>query len=165
MICTSREPSHSVICPVKVIVGQVRPGMPSRPSKQARKALDFRIHVLLATLDDHAARHIACDDVHAFVIAGDAEHAHRMIMREQNVPDRLVGHAAHVLHEIAGHFRRGARVDDKNEIIADDHAGIRIAFRRQRVDARRKFGECFLLLREVVLTREAFRSLRHMTSR
>ena len=54
--CTSSLPSHSVILPVKVIVGQVRPGGTDLDvAEQAREAADLAGLVLLAALDDQVA--------------------------------------------------------------------------------------------------------------
>ena len=118
MICTSRKPNQSVICPVNVIVGQVRPRMSIAALEQARKALDLRVDILLPALDDHLARDVTGDHIGA-VIARDAEHANGVIMREQDVADRLVRDAAHLRNEIAGHLRRRARIDHQHGIIAD----------------------------------------------
>jgi hypothetical protein len=60
---TSSLPSQTVISPLKVSVGQVRPGIVSTGAKEAREALDLALHVGRAALDDQVARVLAGDDL------------------------------------------------------------------------------------------------------
>jgi hypothetical protein len=108
--CTSSLPSHSVIFPVKVIVGQVIPGGTlSTFCEQAREAADLARLVGLATLDDQVVGVLAGDDL-LRLVGARAEHAHRVVVRQHDVPDRLVGHLADAADHVGGHRRRGLRV-------------------------------------------------------
>ncbi len=81
---TSRLPSHTVICSGNVIVGQVSPRHRLGGAEQARKAAHLGFHVLLAALDDQLARRVGREDL-GVLIARGAEHAHRMVVRQQHV--------------------------------------------------------------------------------
>ncbi len=132
--------------------GQAGNGLPG--AEQAREALDLGIHVLLAALDDHAARDVAGDDVDPLLVAGDAQHPHGVVVGEEDVADRLVGHLADMRDQLFGHHRRRARVDDQDRIVADHHARVRVALGGQREYARRQLGEGLALLGHIALARE-----------
>ena len=123
-------------------------------AEQAREALDLGIHVLLAALDDHAARDVAGDDVDPLLVAGGAQHAHGVVVGEQHVADRLVGHLADLRHQLLGHHRRRARVDHQHRIVADHHARVRVALGGQREHAGRQLVEGLALLGQIALARE-----------
>ena len=62
------------------------------------------------------------------VIGRGAKNPHRVIMRQHHMLDRLVGHGADFLDHHVGEPRRCLRVDHHDAVIADDHAGVRVAF-------------------------------------
>jgi 2-oxoacid:acceptor oxidoreductase alpha subunit len=106
-----------------------QPGHALDGAKEPRKALDLALHVLRATLDDQIVRVLARDDL-ARRIAGCAEHAHRVVVRQHDVRDRLVGDAADPAEHVLGHHRRRLRIGDQHDVVADDDPGIGIAFGR-----------------------------------
>ena len=59
-----------------------------------------------------------CDDVFGPVGAG-AEHAHRVVVTEHDVLDRLVGDFADAADDVLRHRRRGLRVDHDHRVVAD----------------------------------------------
>ena len=67
-------------------------------------------------------------------ISGGAEHAHGVVVREQDVFDRLVGDLRHAIDHLARHHRRGLGVDDHHAIVADNHPGIGIAFSGEGIE-------------------------------
>ena len=99
------------------------------------------------------------------LVARGAEHSHGMIVSQRHVLDRLVGDLAHAVHHVLGHHRRRRGVDDHHGVVADDHAGIGIAFRRIGIGVVREFFEADLFLLKVgvggklLLTNLRFRPL------
>ena len=79
-------------------------------AEQAGKAADLGIHILLAALGDERAGPGRGEYFRAG-IGGSAEHADGVIMRQQDVFDRLVGDFRHPFDHLPRHDRRGLRVD------------------------------------------------------
>jgi len=147
MSFTSSLPSHSHHAAER----QRRPREPGHAldgAEEAREALDLALHVLRATLDDEVVRILARDDL-LRAVTGRAEHAHRVIMREHDVAHRQIGHAANALHDVPRHHGRRLRIGDEHCFVADDDAGVRIAFRGVRIRVRREPVEAHALLREI----------------
>ena len=98
-------------------------------AEQARKTADLRVHVGLAALDDQLVGATAGDDGgRAFGgEGGRAQHAHRVVVRQGDMADRLVGDAANRADQVLRHGRRGRGVDHHHAVVADDDARIRIA--------------------------------------
>ena len=138
--------------------GPGQPGDRLRAAKQAREAADLARHVLLAALADEAERAPAGDDLLGLV-GGGAQHAHRVIVRQHDVLDRLRGHATDAPDHLARHERRGLRVDHHHAVVADDHAGVRIALGGEGVGALREALERDLLRLEIGLGGEGFHLL------
>ena len=67
------------------------------------------------------------------LVARRAEHAHRVVVRQHDVADRLVGDLADAADHVLRHHRRGLRVDHHHRVVADDDAGVRVALGRVRV--------------------------------
>jgi hypothetical protein len=131
------------------MLGQVRPGLDRIGAlEQAREAADLARLVLLAALHDHVAGDIRADDL-ACAISGSAEHAHGVIVREDDVVDGLVGDLAHALDHRLGHPRRRLRVEDEDAVVADHDPGIGVALRSVGVDAPADLVEGDRLLAEV----------------
>ena len=61
------------------------------PVKKTREALEFTVPILLTALHHHGAGHVAHDDLIRIKGRGP-QHAHRMIMGQHHVGDRLVRH-------------------------------------------------------------------------
>jgi hypothetical protein len=85
---------------------QRRPGQAGHAfgiAEQAREAVHLGLHVLLAALDDQLVRALAGDDLgRAFGrIGAGAQHAHRVVVREQHVLDRLVADGADARDQVA----------------------------------------------------------------
>ena len=97
-------------------------------AEQARETLHLALHVFGAAFDDQFISPLAGDDFgRAFGDVGaGAQHAHRVVMREQHVLDRLVADLADARDQVLRHRRRGGCVADHDELVADDHAGIRV---------------------------------------
>ena len=130
---TSRRPSQTEIWSGKVIDGQVRPGMLSTARNSRGKPADFRIHVGLAALFDQFARARRGQDFGAD-IGGGAKDAHGVIVRQQDVFDRLVGDLLHPVDHLPRHHRRGLGVDHHHAVVADDDPGIRVALGGEGVE-------------------------------
>ena len=79
-----------------------------------------------------------------------------MIVREHDIFDRLVGDAADILDNLAGEPWGGLRIDDHHGVVADNHAGVRIALGRKRPEVLTDFGEGNLLFRKVALRSKCF---------
>ena len=126
------------------------PGTDSTARKQPREALDFAFHVLFAALDDEVVGVAAGDDVLGLV-PGGAQNAHRVVVRQRHVADRLVGDFADAPDDVLRHDRRGLRVDHHHRVVADDDAGVRVAFRRVGVRVIRQLVERDLLFDEIGL--------------
>ena len=153
MISTCSLPIISVKRRSNTIVGQVSPGTDSTALEQARKALDLALHVLLAALDDQLVGITAGDDM-LRLVARRAEHAHRVIVRQRHIADRFVGHRADVADHVLRHHRRGLRVDHHDAVVADHHAGVRVAFGRVGVGVIRQPVETDFLFLEIGLRGE-----------
>ena len=95
-------------------------------AKQPRKPLDLTLHIRRPTLDDELVRVLAGDDVFGLVGAR-TEHAHRVVMRQDHVLDRLVRHFANPSDHILGHDGRRLRVDHHHGIVSNDDARVRVA--------------------------------------
>jgi hypothetical protein len=89
--------------------------------EQAREAAIFGIPILLAALLDQPIGFLRGDDA-LRLVGGGAEHAHRVIMRQHDIFDRLVGDGAHPLDHLVGHRRRRLRVEHEAAVVADDDA-------------------------------------------
>jgi hypothetical protein len=126
--------------------------------EQARKALDLGLHVGFAALDDHLVGATAGDDLlRAFgEVRRRAEHAHRVVVRQHHVLDRLVRDRADLGDQVLRHGGRGGGVDDHHAVVADDHAGIGVALGRVGVGVFGKLGEGDLLGFQVGLGCECF---------
>src|SRR6185312_4758021 len=84
-------------------------------------------------------------------IAGRAEHAHGMVMRQHDVFHRLVGDATDARKDVLRHHGRRLRVGNQHCVVADDDAGIRIAFGGVGVCVIGQAVEAHRLLREIGL--------------
>jgi hypothetical protein len=118
--------------------------------EKARKALQLRLVVLRAALDDHLARGFAANDVLRLEARG-AQHAHGMVMRQHHVLDRLVGDGADVLDDLVRHLGRRLRIDHQHCVVADHDPGIGIALGSEGVSMLRQAAEGDLLLRQIRL--------------
>ncbi len=96
-------------------------------AKQPREAADLGIHIRLAALGDQSARRRRGQYFRAG-IGGSAEHPHGVIVREQQIFDRLVGDLGDPLDDLPCHHRRGLGVDHHHAVVADNDPGIGIAF-------------------------------------
>ena len=114
----------------KTTFGQVRPGIVSAAWNR-RESAALGLEVLLAALDDHVVRRLADDVLRA--VGGRPEHAHRVVVRQHDVLDRLVGDGADLPLTSRAITRRRLGVDDHHRVVADHDPGVRIAFRRERV--------------------------------
>ena len=101
-------------------------------TKKPRKPLDLAFHVGLAALDDQVIGIAAGDDVFGLV-PGCAENPHRVVVREHDVFDRLARHLADAPNDVLGHDRCGLGIDHHHRVIADDDAGVRVAFRGEGI--------------------------------
>src|SRR5690606_3203466 len=95
-------------------------------TEQAGETTDFAGLVLFAAFNDQVVRVAAGNDL-LRVVGRCAQHAHGMVVRQQNVFDGLVGYFANASNDILGHDRRGLGVDHHDGIITNDDAGVRIA--------------------------------------
>ena len=127
MMRTSRLPSQTDIWSGKVIDGQVRPGMLSTArNRRGKRPISESMSCLpRSTISSRVA--VGGEDFRAGIGRG-AEHAHGVIMRQQDIFDRLVGDLGDAIDHLLRHHRRRLGVDDHHAIIADDHPGIGIAF-------------------------------------
>lgn len=78
-----------------------------------------------------------------------AEHADSVVVREDEVPDRLVGVLAKLLKPALRSNRRGQCLEADDEIFAFDRPDVGIALRRECVDAVGENLEGLLLLAEI----------------
>ena len=88
------------------------------------------------------------------LVARGAQHAHRVIVRQHHVLDRLVGDGADVLDHRLRHLRRRLRIDHHDRIVADHDAGVGIALGREGIGVLAEAAEGDLLLRHVRLRGE-----------
>ena len=123
--------------------GHGRPGQAGNAfgrTEQAREAAVFRIPILFAALHNKAARGLGGQHLLRLVGRG-AEHAHSVVMRQQHIFDRLVGHLADVVDHLAGHLRRRLGIDHHYAVVTDDHAGIGIALGGEGIQAFSELAE------------------------
>jgi len=110
------------------------------PFKQARKALELAVPILLSALGDHRARRIRHDD-----LIGSkgrcAENANRMIVGQNDVADRLVGNFADLFDDFVRKARGRLRLNDHHAVIANDHARVRITLSGEGPEAVSDFSE------------------------
>ncbi|MNV12595.1 hypothetical protein D3C71_1032040 [compost metagenome] len=129
-----------------------RPGEAGRNAfhiaKEARKTADFAGLVLFATFDDQVIGVLTRNDLLWIETAG-AEHPHRVVVSQHDVPDRFVGDLANAAYHVLGHCRRGLRVGNQHGVIAHDNACVRVSLGGVGVGVFRKLGECDLFLLEV----------------
>ena len=109
------------------MVGQVRPGMAAASRNRRGKRPISELHILLAALRDQSARRVGGENLGALE-GGGAERPRRVIMRQQHVFDRLVGDLGDARDQLAGHRRRRLRIDHHHAVVANDDAGVGIAF-------------------------------------
>ena len=64
------------------------------------------------------------------LVGAGAEHAHRVVVAQHHVLDRLVGDFADAADDVGRHHRRGLGVGHQHRVVADDDAGVRVAFGR-----------------------------------
>jgi hypothetical protein len=157
MISTRSLPSQSVRRFLNTRLGIVRPGHRLDRAEEARKALDLALHVLLAALEDELVGRAAGDDV-LRAIRGSTEHADRVVVRQHDVADRLVGDFADAPDHVLRHHRRGLRVDHHDRVVADDDAGVGVALGRVGVRVIGQLVEADLLLDDVGMRRELLRA-------
>jgi len=106
-------------------VGQAGDGFV--PLKQAGEALEFAVPVLLPAFHDHRAGGVAHDDLIGAVSRGP-QHTHRVIVGQHHMADGFVGDAADLFDDLARQTRGGLCLHDHDAVVADDHAGVRVAF-------------------------------------
>lgn len=102
------------------MVGQVSPGTLDR-LEQSRETFDLRLVVLSPAFLDQVQRRLAGDHVLG-AIGGCAENPDGVIVGENDVPDRLVGHLADTPDQILCGDRRGTGVDHHDGVIPDHDA-------------------------------------------
>jgi len=113
--------------------GHGRPGQAFghglQAAEQAREASDLAGLVLLAALDDEVVGVLAGQDLLRLVGAG-AQHAHGVVVGEHHVLDGLVGDFADAADHVGSHGGRGLGVGHQHGVVANDDAGVRVAFGR-----------------------------------
>ena len=95
--------------------------------KEPGKPLELAVPVFLPTFGNHAARRIRHDDL-VRPIRRRPQHPDGVIVGQDHVADRLVGHLPHFLDHLGGEARRCLRLDDHHAVVADDDARVRVAF-------------------------------------
>ena len=125
------------------------------PFKQAREPLEFTVPVLLPTFGHHAARRIRHDDI-VRAIGRGPQHAHRMIVGQNDVADWFVGDAAHPFNHLFGQTRGGLGLDDHDRFVTDNHTGIRVALGGKGIKPLANLVEGDLLFGHVALGCECF---------
>ena len=95
--------------------------------EETRETTNFAGLVLLTTLNNQIVRVLARKDVICPVCAS-TKHAHSVVVRQNDVLDRLVGHLANTTDDVLGHGGGSLRVSHKHCIVANDDAGVGIAF-------------------------------------
>jgi len=136
------------------MVGQVRPGgtVSTFWNRRGKRPISLALSCF-AALDDQVARVLAGQDVLG-TVAGRAQHAHRVVVREHHVLDRLVGHFADAAHHVGRHGGRGLGVGHQHAIVADHDAGVGVALGRVGPGVFRDLAEGDLLLFHVGLAGE-----------
>ena len=96
------------------------------PFKQTWKTLHLALHVLRATLANQLQRALTGDDLcRTFcLIRTRTQHAHRMVMGQQNVLDGLIAHGANFRNQVFRHQRRRRGVAHHDGLITNDHPAI-----------------------------------------
>ena len=139
---------------VMVVDTQATPAMAQDVIRRIREVTPLPIkYVLLSHY--HAVRVLGAS---AYFKEG-AEHAHRVVVRQHDVLDRLVAHLADAADHVLRHRRRGLRVRHQHRVVADDDAGVRVALGGVRIGVIRELGEADLLLFEVGLGGELLRGV------
>ena len=97
-------------------------------AEQARKTLHLALHVLRTALHNQLVGALAGNDLcSAFCNVGTgAQHTHRVVMREQHILDRFVADRADTGNQVLRHSRRGGGIAHHDELVADDHARVRV---------------------------------------
>ena len=88
-------------------------------------------------------------DDHLGVERAGAQHPHGVVVREDEVADRLVGVLAQLGQPVARGDRGGQRLEADEEVLALDGAEVGVSLGRQRVHAVGEDLEGLLLLAEV----------------
>src|SRR6266436_6993204 len=140
--------------------GPSEAGNAFRIPEQPRKTTVFRFPILLPSLGDEAMGLLRRDDA-LRIKARRAEDADRVIMRQDNVFDRLVGDSPYLLDDAASHCGRRLRVENRATVVADDYASVGIAFRGKGVEIGPDFRERYLLFGEIA-GRSEFLLTRHV---
>jgi len=70
-------------------------------------------------------------------------------VRQDNVLYRLISDGSYFLDNTVSHRGRRLRVKNGAAVVADDHAGVGIAFRRKGVQIGPDFRERYFLLSEI----------------
>ena len=155
---TSSLPSQTVISPLKVSVGQVRPGIVSTARKRRgkRSISLFMSSAPRSTIRSRVSSLAMISLAPSLRVGAGAEHAHRVVVAHHDVLDRLVGDLADAPDHVLGHHRRGLRVDHHHRVVADDDAGVRVALGGVGVGVVGEPGEGDLLVGEIGLRGEGF---------
>ena len=131
--------------------GQARDGV--RALGQARHAAELGGPVLLAALHDEVVGVLVGDD-RLGVEGRGAEHAHRVVVGEHQVADRLVGVLPQLRQPLGGHHGGGQGLEADQEVLPLDRPDVRVPLGREGVDALGQDLEGLLLLAEVRRGRE-----------
>ena len=91
------------------------------PLKQAGKALEFAVPILLPPLGHHVAGGFGHDDLLRAKGRG-TQNPDRMVMRQDHMADRLVCHPPDTVDHLLRQTRGRLRLDHHNAVIADDDA-------------------------------------------
>ena len=145
---TRRLPRWSVSLVGKVMVGQVRPGIVSAAWNRRGKR-PYSLSQSSLPRSTISARVASDARISSAPVGRRAEHAHRVVVAEHDVADRLVGDLPDALDHLLRHGGRRLGVDHHHAVVADDHARVRIALGGERVAARADLAERDLLRPEV----------------
>ena len=151
------DPAFAEIDRHPVSEGHGRPGEARNALmtfEKARKARELAVPIFLPAFMDHRLAGLRGDDFRG-VIGRCAKNPHRVVMRQHDMLDRLVGHATDLFHNLVGKARRRLRVDDHDAFIADNDAGIRVALGREGPQVAPDLGKADRLFAEVALRCEA----------
>ena len=118
--------------------------------KQSWEALDLALHVRFSTLDNQVIGILTGDDVFRLVGRGP-EYPDGVVMREQHILDRLVRDLPDATNHVLRHDGRCLRVRHKHRVVADDDAGVWIAFCGVRIGIVGKLVEADGLLFQISL--------------
>ena len=120
------------------------------PLKQAWKALELALPILLPALGHHGAGHLGHDDLRR-IISRSAEHPHRVVMGKNQMADRLVGDLADIRDHLARKARGGLGLDHHHALVANDHPGIWVALGGKGIKPVANFGEAGFFLIQISL--------------